>query len=267
MRNCIYTFASTQLPGERCCVVPRLTLAQTCRQIRCEYRPICLKAQVIIDWKDVPAYLKTFFSTQNNKILNIDLAPKSITIFTNTYYHGNNKDAAKAGVAIDLLPILRMGLNNDKFKCNFMYEPSSAEATTLDLNKVAIMRADVTTLHKLLTHRHACWLQDVVKGRIRRLLISHIGTEDYPRARFFLGPGYDGTLPDEFPQDVKISDTPKSLDLHSYLAQSFTYPQMLDRYVMRIGLRDAFAGNEYVFHWKVERDLPARGSRFSFFLD
>jgi hypothetical protein len=250
LRNRIYTFASSPLAGERCCVVPSLALAQTCRQIRSEYRAICLKTHVTIDWKDVPLYLETFFPTRDGRIPNIGLAPTGMTIFTNAY---RKSSAAMSQVDIDFLPILRMSLMSETFRCDFMYDPRLSvlvEATDLNEDRRRMIKADADTIGEVLSHRHYDWLWDVAMGRVHKLMILHIGTEDYPNARFFIGPDKENTIPSELLQiNQKEFSSHSGISLHN--SEIISISSQISGYVRRIELREALSKNGYGFRWEV----------------
>jgi hypothetical protein len=82
LRNRIYGFAAETQADQPRCVLPCLALAHTCQQLRTEYRPICLKRDIVIDWKTVAGYMRIFFPIANGEIENMELAPMSMTIVT-----------------------------------------------------------------------------------------------------------------------------------------------------------------------------------------
>ncbi|KZM24955.1 hypothetical protein ST47_g3892 [Ascochyta rabiei] len=265
-RNLIYAFASSHASGERCCVVPCLQLAQTCRQLRHEYRPICFRSYVTIDWKDVPAYFRTFFPTRGGRISNIDFAPTGMTVFTNTYY---KRTPEKVDVQIDLLPILMVGLVDKSFECKFRYDPGSPEATNMDADIYAMMTADVNTIQKLLTHQHPNWLRDVTSGRVSSLLISHIGTNDYPRAQFVFQPTKEGRVSCGITRRNRVktnSSSPHQAEIGQN--QLFLNPHALSGYVGHVDLRKIFVENDYIFLWDVKLDdSPQQEAELGFFLE
>ncbi|KAF9697950.1 hypothetical protein EKO04_004222 [Ascochyta lentis] len=192
-----------------------------------------------------------------------------MTIFTNTYY---KKDLSRTEVQIDLVPLLMMGLVNQKFKCDFKYEPRSREATSLDMDIHTMMAADVNTLQKLLTHRQVDWLRDVISGRVSRLLISHIGTNNYPRARFFIGPVKDNQLLSEFTQhNRKEMKLPSPYPVRSPGMEesrlSLMSPNLKNGYVGHVELRKVFIENDYIFLWDVEWEGAEQEAGASFFLE
>lgn len=263
VRNCIYTFAATPLRQTRCCVLLSLALAQTCRQIRCEFRPVCLKAHMTINWRDIPAYFRMFYPTQNGTLSNIELAPEGMTVFTNTYCKGD----ANTAVVIDLLPIVKLGLADKAFRCVFVSEETSMGAAASDPNQVAMIKADVKTIQKLLAHRHPDWIADVFERRVRRLTISHIGTEDFPRARFIIGPAVDGSIPDVLVRGAQETDISQ---LRSHRAEgirrALTFPSLMDGYVKHVDLRSAFTENRYIFLWEVGWERGQQECGVSFLL-
>ncbi|KAF2623798.1 hypothetical protein BU25DRAFT_424490 [Macroventuria anomochaeta] len=274
MRNHIYTFATYATTKEGCCVVPCLALAQTCRQIRHEYRSMCLRADVVINWRDVPSYFDTFFPTSKGKIVNIGLVPKCMTIFTNTFLR-NDQD--QIPVELDLLPILKFGLANKMFTCKFVKCEVQNSACVQDEEIFreeiqTLLAADVNTIQKLLTHQHQDWVEDVTKGRIHRLMVSHIGTDAYPHAKFYIGPGEDNSVPSEF---VKTSRNKLQAEADNALRSQevlsrhglFAVPYNFNEYVRRVELRNIFLDNPYVFLWDFEWDETDQDSDSSFVQD
>ncbi|KAJ8114093.1 hypothetical protein OPT61_g3947 [Boeremia exigua] len=246
MRNKIYDFATHATNAGRCCVVPCLALAQSCRQIRCEYRPLCLKADVAIDWKDVSSYLNTFFPSHNGEVANIKLAPGRITVFTNTY---RKRGLVKAAHEIDLLPILKFGLDNKEFACKFAERKIEGGCVEnyggLTQEELQILReADVNTIQTLLAHRNPEWVEDITKGRIRKLMASQLGTNEFPVANFHIGLGEDNCVPPEFAK-ISQQNEPRRHEPESDNSE-------IDDYLSRVGLRAVFESNPYDFLWEYE---------------
>ena len=244
--------------------MPSLALAQTCRQIRYEYRPICLKAYVTIDWRDVPSYFETFFPTRDGNVSNIDLAPRGMTVLTNTF---RKRDDVRTPVEIDILPIVKIGLIDKNFTCRFKFDERWIVGENIGVEIKNMIAADVKTLQSLLTHRHQEWVGDVMAGRVHRLMVSHIATESYPRAQFFLGSGKDNTVPSEFVHggQEKLTEYPnithhgeQSMSSHSIGVSDST-----ERYVRRVELHDIFMDNDYVFLWNVDWECSGQNNKSS----
>lgn len=155
LRNRIYTFATCPTSGEECCVAPCIAFVSTCKQIYNEYRPICLKAEITIHWRDVPRFFQKYFTDKDGALAHMDLAPTRMTVITNACMVENEP------VEIDLLPLLKFRLADEKFECEFIRSGDeksnecvcahgAAAVTRDDMN--TLLAADVTTLQKLLTH-------------------------------------------------------------------------------------------------------------------
>lgn len=270
IRNHIYSFIAATATAEGRRVLPCFALVQTCQQIRHEYRPICLKADVLIDWKYFPSYLNNVFSSRDKKMKDIDLAPGKITIFTNPYVKLENT------VEIDILPIVKFGFLNKDFKSYIQRGEVATlgddserhegvdDLSTEDLR--SLLAADVDTIQKLLAHRHPDWVTDVTEGRIQRIMVSQIGTNHYPRARFSLGNGVDKHLPAEFRKIREKNARAEGKTLGSdHEARNpfeiFAAPSDFDDYMERVRLDDIFLGNQYQFFWDhewVEQDFTSR---------
>lgn len=256
IRNRIYTFASYPTTGEKCCVAPCVALVRTCKQIYHEYRPVCRKADVIIDWRDVPRYFHTYFTDHDGIFTPNELAPARMVVITNASLWKGKP------VNIDLLPILKLRLANENFKCEFIRSGdeeskgcgcvlNAAEVTGNDLK--TLLAADVTTLQKLLMHQDEGWVKDVHEGRIHKLVASHIGTNCCPTVRFHIGPGEQQSVPAEFVTIAKdkgkalVAAESRPLQVaasHWILAFSTTF----DAYMDRIKLQSAFTDNQYSFY-------------------
>ena len=176
-----------------------------------------------------------------------------MTILTNTF---RKSDDVRTPVEIDMLPIVKIGLIDENFTCQFKFDERWIVGENIGAEIKNMIAADVKTLQSLLTHRHQDWVQDIMAGRVHRLMVSHIATESYPRARFFLGPGKDDTVPSEFVHvgQEKLMAYPniahhiqQSMSNHSIELSNST-----DRYVRRVELYDVFMDNDYVFLWSVD---------------
>ncbi|KAH6621837.1 hypothetical protein C7974DRAFT_456575 [Boeremia exigua] len=224
---------------------------------------MCLKTDVAIDWRDVPSYFNTFFPTQDGVVANIDFAPERMTIYSNCYRQG---EALTTPVEIDLLPILKLGLANMGFTCSFerceikgdTFEPGQ-ELTTEEVQ--SLQSADVGTVQKLLAHRHWDWVKDVVEGRIKKLMVSQIGTNFFPQAKFHIGPGKAEVLPTEF-ANIKAKKARTRTEDETYALNALGQADPLSsqpefgEYVQRVGLRAVFFANRYEFLWDHEWVQP-----------
>ncbi|KAF3032931.1 hypothetical protein E8E12_004568 [Didymella heteroderae] len=255
IRNRIYTFATYPTTGEESFVAPCIALVCTCRQIYEEYRPISLKAEVTIPWRDVPRYFQKYFTDKNGAFTHIVLAPARMTIITNACLREGKP------VEIDLLPILKFRLANENFECEFVRcgdEKSNAcvcahgaaEVTRDDMK--TLLAADVTTLRKLLTHGDESWVKDIKEGRIQKLVATHIGTNCCPKLKFYLGHGERGSFSPEFKTiaedagnaQVAADSGPQRMATSHWI---HAFSRAFDDYLNRIKLQTAFMDNQYKF--------------------
>lgn len=79
--------------------------------------------------------------------------------------------------------MIKLRIVNEKFACSSVKCEVGESASPLEQTVQIMFPEDVRKLQTLLSHRHEGWLRDVADGRIHRLMVSHIGTEDYPCAR------------------------------------------------------------------------------------
>jgi hypothetical protein len=113
LRNRVYDFAATpEKADQHTSVLPSLALAQTNRQLRAEYLPICKTAPVVIERDDLPAYFAAFYPTPES----MKQAPSSITILVDC--HADQLDAT-----IDILPLLKLHHANPTLTCTFTRHP------------------------------------------------------------------------------------------------------------------------------------------------
>ncbi|KAJ4984943.1 hypothetical protein SVAN01_09549 [Stagonosporopsis vannaccii] len=153
IRNLIYAFTINAATGAKGWIVPCLALAQSCRQIRYECRPMCLKADVLIDWKNILAYLNLFYPTRDGVIENVKLASERIIIFTDPYPSGGSKTD---WTEFNLLLIFKLGLAN---------EDLHGDITAKELK--SLLSADVEPVQKLLAHRNPIGLLTSLKAGSR----------------------------------------------------------------------------------------------------
>ena len=228
----------------------------TCKQILQEYRPICLKASIIIHWRDVPRYLQKYFTDKDGALANIKLAPARMIIITNICGVGSKP------VDIDLLPILKFRLANTSFECEFVtsgHEEGTececahgAAAVTRDDLKT-LLAADVTTLQKLLRHEEEDWVKDIKEGRIQKLVATHIGTNCCPMIGFYVGKGDQGSLSPEFatiaedPELAQVAEDSGPLTAATSHHSVPAFSRAFDDYLNRVKLMAAFTENQYTF--------------------
>ncbi|KAI4926197.1 hypothetical protein J4E85_006489 [Alternaria conjuncta] len=186
LRNLIYDFAAETEADQPRCVLPCLALAQSCQQLRTEYRSICLKRDIVIDWKAVTGYMRTFFPTVNGKIENVELAPANMTIVTP--WRGKEVDY---DYELDILPLFKIGLYRPNFTCHLVHDPASLRIYG-DQMKLqgrykfgAWIDEDTIALKKVMRNRDPQWLSDINTGAITKVTVSNMGFID-PRATFYL---------------------------------------------------------------------------------
>lgn len=252
IRNHIYGLVTSSTVDERCSVVPGLALAHTCQQIRDEYRPMCLRADVTIDWRDVPTYFNLFFPTRNGVTANIEFAPERMTIFNNTCF---TKGFFQNFVIIDILPIVNFSLAKQNFTCIFTKRKSKRGPSLLDrlhtaAQLQALQLADVHTLRQIITHRNRGWVEDVSAGRIHKIMISQVGTSAFPTATFHIGPGRDNSRIPELAkpsEEIEGGKESESSVCNSGRWRLMSERSNFDSYLERVGLREVFRENEFTF--------------------
>ncbi|KAB2103248.1 hypothetical protein AG0111_0g8037 [Alternaria gaisen] len=191
LRNRVYDLAAKTQADLPRCVLPCLALAQACQQLRIGYRPICIKQDIIIDWQKIPGYMRTFFPTVNGKIENIELIPSSMTIVTP--WCG---EAGKRGLQLDILPMIKVGLRQPDFTCNFIHYGESLEkmevppyiyedyALGYSTDMARFLQEDNELLRIIMNHRSEEWTSGIETGRITKILLSNIGVNEEPQALF-----------------------------------------------------------------------------------
>ena len=189
LRNRIYDFAAATEAGQPRCVLPCLALAQTCQQLRTEYRPVCMKREIIIDWKAVTGYLRTFFPNVSGKIDNVELAPASMTIVTPWRGDAEREDH----YGLDMLLLLKIGLCRPDFTCRLVHDTASLQLYDEDEEKHREgynfrdwIDEDATPVEKMMCNRHPRWISDIETGEITRIMVSNIGVSTSPQAAFYL---------------------------------------------------------------------------------
>ncbi|KAI4675089.1 uncharacterized protein J4E88_007993 [Alternaria novae-zelandiae] len=190
LRNRIYDFAAETEADQPRCVLPCLALAQSCQQLRTEYRSICLKRDIVIDWKAVAGYMRTFFPTVDGKIENVELAPANMTIVTP--WRGKTEDT---GGELDLLPLVKFGLCRPNFACHFIHDTKILERAEKEAdtnphsdgrNFRGYIKDDTEALEGMMGSRNPKWLSDIETGVITKLIAFNIGVSDPPQATFYL---------------------------------------------------------------------------------
>ncbi|RYN75913.1 hypothetical protein AA0120_g11826 [Alternaria tenuissima] len=193
LRNRVYDLAAKTQADLPRCVLPCLALAQACQQLRIEYRSICIKQEIIIDWQKVPGYTRTFFPTVNGKIENIELMPSSMTIITP--WRG---EPGKRGLQLDMLPMIKIGLCRPGFTCEFIHDGESLrkiedpfynfeDFDSGDLGEIPrFFQEDNELLRIVMDHRSEEWTSDIETGRITQILLCDIGVMENPQALFYV---------------------------------------------------------------------------------
>ncbi|KAI4644918.1 hypothetical protein J4E93_005716 [Alternaria ventricosa] len=189
LRNRIYDFAVETEANRPRCVLPCLALAQSCQQLRTEYRSICLKRDIIIDWKAVTGYMRTFFPIENGKIDNVELAPASMTIVTP--WRGDAEGEDHYG--LDMLSLVKIGLCRPDFTCHLVHDTAKLqlhdeheEKHREGYNFRGWIDEDATAVERMMFNRHPRWLSDIETGSITRIMVSNIGVSTSPQAAFYL---------------------------------------------------------------------------------
>ncbi|KAI4712249.1 hypothetical protein J4E89_002515 [Alternaria sp. Ai002NY15] len=189
LRNRIYDFAAATEADQSRCVLPCLALAQTCQQLRTEYWPVCMKREIIIDWKAVTGYLRTFFPNVNGKIDNVELAPASMTIVTPWRGDAEREDH----YGLDMLLLVKIGLCRPDFTCRLVHDTASLQLYDEDEEKhregykfTDWIDEDATPVEKMMCNRHPRWISDIETGEITRIMVSNIGVSTSPQAAFYL---------------------------------------------------------------------------------
>ncbi|KAI4702536.1 hypothetical protein J4E81_002900 [Alternaria sp. BMP 2799] len=149
-----------------------------------------MKREIIIDWKAVTGYMRTFFPTVNGKIENIELAPANMTIVTP--WRGKAEDT---GDELDLLPLVKFGLCRPNFACHFIHDTKILERAEKEAdtnprsdgrNFRGYIKDDTEALEGMMRSRNPKWLSDIETGVITKLIAFNIGVSDPPQATFYL---------------------------------------------------------------------------------
>jgi hypothetical protein len=179
LRNRIYDFAATKADSDRCCVLPGLALALTCRQLRAEYLPICRQALVTIDWNDVPRYFNAWYPSVAGQLQNIELAPPSITILV-TGLSLDQLSSQTRDLEIDILSLVKMRLGKPGFSCRFQRNPALPYHEDEDraAEQRLYLKADTTMLLALIYHNNQRWSDNVQSGKVPELRVEPIGGEE-----------------------------------------------------------------------------------------
>ncbi|KAH8624050.1 hypothetical protein IG631_20789 [Alternaria alternata] len=244
LRNRVYDLAAETQADLPRCVLPCLALAQACQQLRIEYRPICTKRDIIIDWEKVPGYMRTFFSTVNGKIENIELIPSSITIVTPWRGETSGNE-----LQLDILPMIKVGLRQPDFTCNFIHDAESLKQMEVDPYNSEdsdirdprdiedFLDEDTAPLRIVMNHRGEEWTSDIETGRITKLLLCNIGVYAQPQALFYVE--IDGINLGDESDDVEESNS-----------------NMQYAYFERVGLLDIWPGEFSTFPFLVAQLHP-----------
>lgn len=193
LRNRIYEYTATKLATEKYCFLPSYSLTQTCRELRAEYLPICLKAPVEIDWDDVPNYLTLIFrSPEGRRYLGQlfptlegevnpqrDIAPSSMTIVVPTTER-DDWERLEPTEMIDVLPIIRLRHRNAGFRCTFAMSPEHS------LEELKYIRGDIKVLEAFINHDGQVWRDEVSSGKVVYVPIANLGAEESPYVHILL---------------------------------------------------------------------------------
>jgi hypothetical protein len=116
LKNKIYDYYVEREPPEHYLFLRQerpvaLPLAQVCKQIRLEYRPIYVRniPHVGVHWRDLPAFLSTFFESKDYQN-----CPERMGIWVGEPQQDN---VAMGGREVDLLPLLHMQEQRPGFAC------------------------------------------------------------------------------------------------------------------------------------------------------
>jgi hypothetical protein len=201
-------------------VLPYISLAQVNRQIRAEYLPICMQAQVTIAWRDLPNYINTFYPTAKGQLKNLEQAPSAITIIAD--YDKKDGD----NVVIDVLPLIKMRHAHATFQCHFVHliSDDGLQPKLVDDEVEARpywLTADSEMIASLINHTHVRWLHDVSTGRVEKILVDFLGTSVEPTAQFH----------------VHTHEVPESLEGVRW-TEADVDGEAMDQYLGAMGLQD-----------------------------
>ncbi|KAL1792512.1 hypothetical protein ACET3X_009019 [Alternaria dauci] len=171
LRNRIYEFAAKTQDDLPRRVLPCLALAQTCRKLRTEYRPICIKQDVIIDWQKVEGYMRTFFPTVNGRIQNIELVPMSMTIVAPWRVEGDSS------LHLDVRPMIKIGLYQPGFTCTLIKDPEGLvkEKEVSAHGSEDFLDEGTVSLNIVMRFHNEEWMTNIETGRITKMMLSNIG--------------------------------------------------------------------------------------------
>ncbi|KAF2998218.1 hypothetical protein E8E13_005277 [Curvularia kusanoi] len=229
VRNQIYTILTLPPTDYQRNVLPGLDLAGSCRQLRHEYRPMCLRADVFIDWKDWQAYINTFFPSHNGKIANIGLAPDNIVIYTNTCPYATSWYVS----GIDILPLIKFVFAKDKGRC-------TVKLIELEPTKRHISQDDQRTLQLLTAHSDPSWIADINSNRVSKIILSRIVTWSRPEINICFAADEEGnTIPEIVDLEVEQRKTRNRL-MWTLQRRSVNERACFERYLRRVDLARVF---------------------------
>jgi hypothetical protein len=147
LRNRIYDFAAiTTDCDQHSCVLPTLSLAHTCRQVRTEYLPICKNAPAVVLWSDLEEYFSVFFQNVNSWVADFTQAPRSMTILVD--FGPPHQEGT-----IDLLPLIKIQHANTTFSCHFERRADDPKDDSVRaVNHRVYFKSDTEMLVALLEH-------------------------------------------------------------------------------------------------------------------
>ncbi|KAH7093446.1 hypothetical protein FB567DRAFT_515366, partial [Paraphoma chrysanthemicola] len=157
-----------------------LPLAQVCRQLRTEFYPMCLQAPIILDWKHLPGYLATFYSSIYEPSRPSRYCPSSITVLAD--------GCLKQGVwaKVDFISIVRMAHTRSDFSCTFTYgdagwgseSGSDDDASEYTDEEKSYIEDDNDRLQKCIFNENSQWRHDVADGTIMHIFMDYVGSAE-----------------------------------------------------------------------------------------
>jgi len=177
-------------------VLPCLTLAHACRQLRAEYLPICRKAPVTIEWSDVPRYLNEFHPSVRGRVQNLEHVASALTILTDKFKKNGQK------VTIDFLILMKILHAHTNFRCQFICSDEGLSVQPEEDRK--FLECDNAMLQALVRHDNKQWLDDISSGKVVKIEVTPIGLTDEPELRVCIP--HDGNSRDLLEDEGDQSD-------------------------------------------------------------
>jgi hypothetical protein len=131
----------------------------------------------------VSGYMRTFFSTVNGKIENLELAPSSMTIVTP--WRGEEEPK---GHELDILPIVKIGVRRSDFTCHFIHDEDCPEVPHDNHIQATnrFLKGDSLILRNMICHRNHEWVSDVDSDKIAKIVVRDIGFWADPSVAFHM---------------------------------------------------------------------------------